>query len=256
MTKETKVLALKDATVSDSGEFDGHGAVFGNVDDGRDVILPGFFEPVLVDFMSEGFISWGHRWDEPVAMPTKAEEDAIGLALGAQFHGTANAQEKRQITSERLAAGKSMGLSIGYEVADDGEEYRDDGVRLLKTASRLFEVSLVLVPMNRLAGVSSVKDGLRFVEQADQVLGDVRALIDRTSAVARPRKEGRVLSSANRTRLEQLLEALAAAHTDIGDLLASTDPDGDKALARAAEVEWLYDQAVADGLIPPTLASA
>jgi len=76
--------------------------------------------------MREGFIAYGHDWMNPVAMPTSATEDGVGLAIGGQFHGTPRAQEARQITTERLAAGKSVGLSIGYEV-----DHRTDWTRLL-----------------------------------------------------------------------------------------------------------------------------
>lgn len=155
MTVERKVIAFEQAAVDPkTGEGRGYGAVFGNRDDGGDIIQPGFFEPVIPDFLREGFISWGHDWYDPVAMPLTAAEDARGLDITWQFHSTPAAQEKRTITAERLNAGKTMGLSIGYEVAD--EEVTDAG-RLLKKAKRLFEVGLVLVPMNRQAQVTEVK---------------------------------------------------------------------------------------------------
>lgn len=242
---ERKVLALQNAAVSDTGEFSGHGAIFNNIDDGGDMIEPGFFTDTLDDFMREGFIAYGHDWSNPVAMPTSAGEDSLGLALGGQFHSTPRAQEARQITSERLAAGKSMGLSIGYEVAD--EALKDDGTRRLIKASRLFEVSLVMVPMNRLAGVSAVK-GQPYVDHADQLITDLWALLARSKEVARPRKEGRILSSANRTRLGSFQEALAAVMADVEDLLASTDPDAEKAaIAKAVELEYLLMQARLSG---------
>lgn len=155
MTTERKVLVLDQAAVSDAGAGTGYGAVFGNRDEGGDTIQPGFFEPVLAEFLHDGFIGWGHNWHTPVAWPTAAAEDLHGLDLAWQYHSTAGAQEARTITAERLAARKSMGLSIGYEVAEE----RTDGAggRLLLKAARLFEVSLVLVPMNRLAGVRQAK---------------------------------------------------------------------------------------------------
>lgn len=158
MTIERKVLVLKDAAVDvesgGSGTGSGYGAIFGNRDLGGDIIEPGFFAGVLEEFLSDGFMSWAHRWDVPVAWPTEAKEDKIGLALKWAYHSTPTAQEARTITAERLAAGKRMGLSIGYEVAE--EKQKPDGRHLIR-AERLFEVGHVLVPMNPVAGVSEAK---------------------------------------------------------------------------------------------------
>lgn len=250
-TAEHKVLALSKASVSETGEFSGLGAAFGNVDDGGDIIDKGFFAPVIDEFLAEGFIAWGHDWNNPVAMPTAAEETDEGLMLSGVFHSHATAQEKRLITAERLAANKTMGLSIGYEV-DQSNADDETGVRHLVTAKRLFEVSLVMVPMNRLAGVSGVK-GSPYAEQADQLITDVRSLVERSKNLSRMRgKEGRVLSAANRERLESLVESLAAAMSDIRELLASTEaPDAGKAAAlREAEIEFELTMARLDGHLP------
>lgn len=249
--KERKVLALTKASVSESGEFSGLGAAFGNVDDGGDVIEKGFFAPVIDDFLKEGFIAWQHDWGNPIAMPTTAEETDEGLAITAQFHSHGAAQEKRVITAERLAAGKTMGLSIGYETDDADTD--DNAVRHLVAAKRLFEVSLVTVPMNRLAGVTTVK-GMPYVEQADTVINEVRSLVERSQQLSRMRgKEGRVLSASNRERLESLVESLAAAMSDINDLLASTAPaDPEKALAALRDIEIEYERTMSrlDGNLP------
>lgn len=162
MKIDRKIVLLKEASVSASGRLEGYGAVYGNVDDGGDEIERGVgaMAPALPRFMSEGFVSWGHDWDVPVAMPKAATEDEHGLYLDAQFHSTPAAQEKRTITRERLAAGLTMGLSIGY---GDIKAERFPEKRLIKSIGRLYEVSLVMVPMNVAAGVAGVKaaDGMK-----------------------------------------------------------------------------------------------
>lgn len=237
---ERKILTLEQAAVDPStGEFSGYGAVFGNVDDGKDVIERGFFSDVIDEFTRDGFLGWQHDWSNPVAIPSKAAEDNVGLAINAIFHSTPRAQEARTITAERLAAGKSMGLSIGYEIAKGGSKQRDDGVRVLTKASRLFEVSLVTVPMNRLAGVTSVKSNEPYAEHAERVLVELRSLLDRSSNLIDLRtKDGRVISAANRDRLGGLHEvasstrdAIASLVADLEDLLASTDPEKDKGVS-------------------------
>jgi HK97 family phage prohead protease len=334
MTLERKIVLLKDAKVSDTGLLEGYGAVYGNVDDGGDEILAGALAPALPGFLKSGFVSWGHDWTVPVAMPKSATEDEHGTYIAAQFHSTPTAQEKRTITRERLENGLSMGLSIGY---GDIEAKRLPDRRQISSINKLYEVGLVMVPMNAEAGVANVKGAkaaadnvaravyclttindliesesldaengdsadtddvdvliaardwlLAFVQQESSEVGTtadleqvraedaaraamysdwwymgqarapfatqitnvetaVKALVARSHAISRLRKEGRVLSSANRTRLEGLAESLAAAQADISDLLASTESDTAKA-ARAAELEYLLGEAVALGI--------
>lgn len=312
--KHRKIVLLKDASVDGNGRLEGYAAVYGNIDDGGDMILQGALKNAIPRFLKEGFISWGHDWNTPIAMPKAAHEDANGLFIAADFHSTPTAQEKRTITMERLAAGLSMGLSIGY---GDVKSRRMPHYNELTQIDRLFETGIVTVPMNTMAGVASAKSlkaaaddvaqatwalnainqllenesadaaepdadpgdaeevnalisardsllrflnlesaevgtaddladaavedacmpmymGRTYANDADAVERALKALVKRSRSVARPRKEGRVLSASNRTRLESLIEALAAAQSDLTDLLASADPSSDKGLAIAA----------------------
>lgn len=271
MTIERKVLALDQASVdTEAGTGQGLAAAFGNVDDGGDVILKGFFEPVIDDFLVNGFMSWAHRWDEPVAWPTKAGETDIGLDVGWQYHTTPDAQVARTITAERLAAGKSMGLSIGYEVEE--EQFREDGVRLLIKASRLFEVGMVLVPMNRLAGVTDSKSvdgrlvrtppdpdsgndpGVRYLgrtysDQSTSVFAELESWRERTIDLVRKAtssKEGRAISAARRERLSNHLVALRSVIDDLEGLLTETEPKGDQVWAMRARARLAIARAEYD----------
>lgn len=334
MTTNRKIVLLKDASVSSSGRLEGYAAIYGNVDDGGDIIEAGALQPAIPGFLQAGFISWGHDWGVPVAMPKGATSDASGLAITADFHSTPTAQEKRTITKERLDAGLTMGLSIGY---GDITAKRGPDARSISEIRRLYEVGLVMVPMNTEAGVAAVKglkaaadnvsravyclttindliesesmdaeggdtndaadvdaliaardwllefvgsesaqvgtttdledvraeDAARaamyadwgwmgqarapFADHISSIEAGLKALVTRSRAVSRLRKEGRVLSSTNRSRLEELATALAAGEADIRDLLASTDPDTGKA-ARAAEIEYLVSQVAELGI--------
>lgn len=330
---EHKTFLFSKASIDASGTLTGYGAIFGNLDDGGDIIEPGFFDDVIDDFRREGFLAWGHDWTVPCAYPTSATVDQTGLYLGAAFHSDDESQRYRTITAERLTAGLTMGLSIGYEIAPGGAKRGPDGRHLLK-ASRLFEVSLVLVPMNREAGVADVKnrkaaaanvrdatwvlttvlgliqaeaqdmepadpdapvdttdistlgairdlitgyiattaaevgtpDDLAAVaadaaayddwgwmgrsapiaDHADRVIAAVKIFDRRIKNLARLRKEGRVLSSANRTRLQGHVDALAAMVDDMNDLLASVETD--KGIDLALDFEMAM--ARANGALP------
>lgn len=237
---ERKTLLLEKAAVNDDGEFSGYANVFNVVDRGGDRVLPGAFAKDLKRFLAEGFIAWGHNWAEMVAMPTSAKEDEYGLFLGARFHSTERAQEARTITQERIAAGLSMGLSIGYDVLDS-EHVTEKGTRIRNLRELfVYETSLVAVPMNQLSTVTAVKggglgSGLSYADHLDWVLDEVRAIVTRSTERADARaKEGRVLSSANRDRLARLATALREAQADLDTLLSETEPEGDK-LAREME---------------------
>lgn len=214
------------------GSFSGYGSTFGNVDDGGDVIIKGAFSDALDEFKSRGFIAVGHDWfGLPVATVLDAKEDDAGLWVEAEFHSTQAAQDARTTVAERIQRGKFVGLSIGYLVdrENDGEEFREDGTRIIKKIKELAEVSVVTVPMNRQAGIAAVKHSLSFSDDADTALAAVQAFVERAGALAALRvKEGRVLSSANRARLSEISGALLGASGQLDAILADTDPDKSK----------------------------
>ncbi len=227
---EHKALPLAEFKIdAGTGEFSGYGSTFGNADAGGDIVVRGAFAKAIPDFLRDGFISWSHDWGVPVAMPTKAHEDSHGLFLAGVFHSTPEAQTARTIAAERLAAGKRMGLSIGYGIEE--EEASPKG-RLLKVIYPLYEVGFVTVPMNREANLSAVKGeitppelrgldpdaGASLADAVTRFLGDADALSARFDAMTDQRaKAGRLLSAANRTRLAEIRGAIDA-------ILVETDP--------------------------------
>ena len=77
-------------------------------------------------------------------------------------------------------------------------------------------------------------ENLTYADQAEAVLAAVEDLVDRTKSLADLRlKEGRVLSSANRNRIQKLLDSLSEVATDLKGLLDATEPKNEKALMQA-----------------------
>jgi HK97 family phage prohead protease len=233
-----------------SGSFQGYGSTFANWDSVRERPVKGAFARHLGDFITSGFIAVGHDWYKlPVASVEDAYEDDYGLFLKAAFHSTPDAQAARTVTTERLARGKSVKLSIGYEVLQD--EYVEEG-RLLKDI-KLYEISLVTVPANNAANVTGAKsivpDAMPIADYSDAVLALVKEFDRRISQIHEMRaKQGRVLSEANRTRIGSLLEALTAVAADLKTLLAETEPKADPQKARAVYAEFLRLEALANGV--------
>jgi len=82
----------------------------------------------------------------------------------------------------------------------------------------------------------AIKGHTAYADEGETVRATVAAFIGRSRSLADlRRKEGRVLSDANRKRLSSLLESLQAVGADIEDLLSATDP-----APKGVDVERLF----------------
>lgn len=217
------------ATNSGNGGFSGYGSVFGVRDDGGDVVEPGAFAGTIADFLHHGFISDGHNWDSvsagAIGTIVDAKEDERGLWIQTEYHSTAAAQAARTIAQERMARGKSVGLSIGYGIEPGGADFSEDGTRhLLKL--KLYEVSQVNVPMLRQAGLTGVKGfGIPFDDHSENVRVAIQEWLERARSGLDVRlKEGRPISEARRGRMSAVKESLLAGVSEIEALLLETEP--------------------------------
>jgi HK97 family phage prohead protease len=137
-------------------QFEGHGAVFGNVDLGGDVILPGAFKRTLAEHKANGTtpkMFWMHDQTRIPGKWLDVSEDDKGLPVKGELAPTDLGKEVHTL----LKMDAVGGLSIGYVPTDI--DYASDGVRLLKEVE-LFEVSIVAIPMNPKAQVAHVKSRL------------------------------------------------------------------------------------------------
>jgi HK97 family phage prohead protease len=240
---EHKTLSLTEPQLvdTDSGEIAGYASTY-DWDSVGEKVVPGAFSEHIGDFLMHGFVAAGHDWTTPIGVPVEAYEDEKGLFVRARFHSTQHAQDVRRVIRERMDAGKSARLSIGYEVLQD--EQTDEG-RLLKKI-RLHEWSYVTVPANGAAMILASKSGegstLGFNEHGALVASVNAAFAER--AVNRHdfrTKDGRVLSTANFTTLEQAYES-------IGKVLESArrapPEDSEKHLAEVERLraEWLRNR--------------
>lgn len=176
---------------SETGTLKGNANVIGELDSYGTVTFPGFFSEVLGEFLKTGSVLIEHNSDDlPIAFPTLAHETGKHLYTEARFHSTQRAQDARTVAKERLDAGKSVGLSIGF-VPDysTGVEYFSNGKELIKHArslgmpmdlfnvkqieahsgpcranlpggcKRLIEYSMVGNPANKPSGATDVRSG-------------------------------------------------------------------------------------------------
>jgi hypothetical protein len=195
---------------------------FNKRDEGDDVTLSTFF----TDGQPIAMTPWGHNWGD--LPPGKGV--VRNLTEGAAFDGAFFMDTDSGVQHYRTV--KNMGglqeWSFGFRVLESRVGSFADGndtpVRYL-VRGEIYEVSPVLIGMNRGTYTLGIKGGLPIAEQGDAALAAVRDLLDRSKSLADLRaKDGRVLSEANRKRLGGLLEALKSVQADIEDLLQSTEP--------------------------------
>lgn len=139
----------------DSGQFEGYGSTFGNVDLGGDVVMKGAFKDSLAAYRKEGEwpqMFWMHRPDQVPGVWLDMNEDAKGLKVKGEVIETTIGKDLQVMLHRKAVRALSIGFSID---SPDDYEYRD-GVRLLKRIS-LWEVSPVSMPMNPKAKINSVK---------------------------------------------------------------------------------------------------
>lgn len=185
MKIERKFIDLKDLVVSEEGPgtIEGYRAVFGEIDEGGDLIVQGFFKESIPEYLDAGFTTHSHDWDfdKTVGYPLEAKEDDHGLHVKSEFHTTPDAQAVRQKAIERKKAGKRIGFSFGYSISDkfyiEAKDFKEqlplyvkaerlqanllkaqnfDRIRILKKGE-IIEDAIVTAPMNKLAMASAVK---------------------------------------------------------------------------------------------------
>lgn len=155
MTYQTINVPLEVKSVS-GREFDGYGAVFGNVDYGGDIITRGAFRDTLKQHKKDNtqpLMFWMHDSTQVPGIWKTIREDDEGLHVSGEVLDTTLGKDVQILLSKKAV----RGLSIGYRPVD--VDWRDDGIRLLKKID-LFEVSIVSLAMNPLAKIESVKTRL------------------------------------------------------------------------------------------------
>lgn len=167
-TPELKRLCglVKAVTLDDTspGSLEGYANVIGVVDSYGERTMPGAFAQDVQEFISKGYLAVDHEWevkDGAIGYIVEAKEDTTGLWFRAEFHTDQKSQDIRRKVAERLAAGKEVGLSIGYwtmeaeSVTTDMETVRELRRVLVK------EVSVVFAQANQPSVVTSAKSVTR-----------------------------------------------------------------------------------------------
>jgi HK97 family phage prohead protease len=156
----TKLLATIDAQVEQEGEFTALVAAFGNVDRGKDRIMPGAFTKSLEDWRASGRripVIWHHLATDPSmiigsADPALSHETPEGLVLVGRLNveRSAAAGQIRDLLKNGDVSGWSFGYNVKRRRAAPG------GVTELLELD-ILEAGPTPMPMNTAARTISVK---------------------------------------------------------------------------------------------------
>lgn len=170
MSRETKTLSfqvkdlgiMKDASGQEFGQIEAYGAMFNNVDDGGDRILPGAFKRTLKSAKDRATsrqkkylapMLWQHDTHEVIGGWYELSETDTGL-LGKGDISLATQRGREYYALAK--AGMSDEFSIIYDIPSGGAHYDKSGVRDL-TEMRLFSIDPVTFAMNDATFVVNVK---------------------------------------------------------------------------------------------------
>lgn len=138
----------------DEGTFEGYASVFGNVDDGGDVIEPGAFTKTLQERGGRIKICWNHDPYEPIGTPISMTEDSKGLLVKGKISKTRRGMDVLTLMRD----GVINELSIGYSLI----KHKMDGRIRKITELKLWEFSPVTWAMNPQAQILGVKSVMPF----------------------------------------------------------------------------------------------
>jgi len=151
--REYKAVSFELERVDEStGEFSGYASIFGNVDQGGDIVEKGAFAKTIVEDFDRIKIFFQHDDSElPIGRPLELREDDKGLYIRGKISSTQKGRDIQTLMKD----GVLNELSIGYDaVLYDIDEATQ--VRHLKQV-KLWEVSIVTWAMNDQATIEDVK---------------------------------------------------------------------------------------------------
>jgi HK97 family phage prohead protease len=159
--------------LNDAGSFEGVASMYGNIDLGGDIVMPGAFKQFATTKDGSIRILDSHQTRSPIGKG-KLTDTHFGLVLKGQLNReVARAREIHALMKDGIIDG----LSVGFDILPNGAEVREDGVRLLKEL-KLWEVSTTAFPMNQSAQVSAVKtlEKINSVREMEDMLRDAVGL--------------------------------------------------------------------------------
>lgn len=200
-------LEVKFADSGTPGEFEGYGAVFGNLDAYGDVIQKGAFKDSLRDWkaakrlppmlVQHGGFGLGDMDGLAIGKWDSMQEDDTGLLVSGRLINLDT--ERGKTIHGAMREGVLDGMSIGYRAKDFSLGTKPDEPRRTLKKVDLVELSVVQMPANGKARVRSIKSApdIKTIREFEDWLRDAggfsnaqaKAIASRGFKAADPRDE-------------------------------------------------------------------
>jgi HK97 family phage prohead protease len=138
--------------INDVGTFSGYASIFGNVDQGGDVMERGSFKEFHKTRDGKVLILYQHNSRDPIGK-ADVRQDEKGLYFDGQLVMEDATARKAYVG---MKAGTIDAMSFGFDVLPGGATITEAGIRKV-TAVKLWEISPVTFGMNELARIEAVK---------------------------------------------------------------------------------------------------
>lgn len=191
---ETKIIPLELKETNPDGSFKGYGAIFGNLDDGGDVIAAGAFKKFKKTKDGQIRIMQDH---EKLLGKASVEQDDKGLRVIGQINMDLSYAAD---TYTLMKDGSMDALSVGFNILPKGSTLEEDDsapfgyVRTI-TKAELWEVSVVPFGMNPKARIQAVK--------AAVACDDIREFEFNLRQLGYSRREAKAISSGGFKALQR-----------------------------------------------------
>lgn len=236
-----KAISLQLKADSTIGEVTARFSVFNAIDKDKDVTLPGAFTqgaPVKI-------ASYGHRLDRLPVGRGAIETDDFQAMMSGRFFLESTVGKDTYETVKQM--GDLQEWSYEYDVLDASfGEFQGQQVRFLKSL-KVHGVTPVYIGAGNDTGTLDIKG---FIEQGEEAAAMLVEFTERAKARAQAReKEGRTLSSSNRSRLTALVESMTALQADLSKLLEETDPEKGALELMRLRADYLRQEARLNGVL-------
>lgn len=146
--------------------FKGYASTFGNIDRDDEVMTSGCFRKFLSEHTPS--MLWQHKMSEPLGVYTVVREDEKGLYVEGQM--PLDDDFVRGRVMPQMKAGSVRAMSIGFTV--DEYTYNKEQDLVYFNEVKLWEISLVTIPANAQAVVTSVKslEEVASIKELNQLL--------------------------------------------------------------------------------------
>lgn len=138
--------------LGDTGSFSGYASIFGNVDQGGDVMERGSFKEFHKTRDGKVLILYQHSTRDPIGKADVTQDDK-GLHFDGQLVMEDAIARKCYVG---MKAGTIDAMSFGFDVLPGGATITEAGIRKV-SAVKLWEISPVTFGMNELARIEAVK---------------------------------------------------------------------------------------------------